>query len=77
MKYEISECKRNNLCVDCDNTRCHFQGKKLSDCPKWKCDRPGGMDCDNCTFIDGYIDLMRHQQEKPLDDFDRSGEEWR
>ena len=40
MKYEINECKRNNLCVDCDNTRCIFQGKKASDCPKWKCDRP-------------------------------------
>lgn len=74
MKCEINECKRNNLCVDCDNTRCHFHGKKEADCPKWKCDRPGGRDCEHCEFIDDFIEQMR---EKHLDDFDRSGEEWR
>lgn len=59
MMYEISECKRKNLCIDCDNTRCHFHGKKEADCPKWKCDRPGGRDCEHCEFIDEFIEQMR------------------
>jgi len=36
---QISECTRDIPCVDCDNKKCMFQGKKESDCPKYKCDR--------------------------------------
>ena len=57
----FKECKRNNLCVDCDNDKCVLKGKKSSDCPKYRCDRPNEEQykCDSCRFIDGYIDEMR------------------
>ena len=61
LEFKVDTCERNNPCVDCDNSRCIFQGKKESDCPKWKCDRPDGQkyDCDHCEFIDKFIEQMR------------------
>ena len=56
---EINECTRDNLCVDCDDDRCIFQAKKESDCPKWRCDMPKGIDCEHCEFIDEFISEMR------------------
>lgn len=57
----LSECKKNVPCVDCDNTHCWFRGKKESDCPKYRCDRPkeSQYDCEHCEFIDGFINDMR------------------
>lgn len=55
---KISECTKTVPCVDCD-TKCIFQGKKESDCPKYHCDNPT-HDCENkCAFIDKYIEDMR------------------
>lgn len=58
---KMSECTRKIPCVDCDNARCIFQGKKESDCPKYHCDRPDILkyDCEHCPFIDGFIENMR------------------
>lgn len=57
----FSECTRQTTCYDCDNEKCWHHGKKESDCPKYKCDRPddGNLDCDHCTFIDRFIEDMR------------------
>lgn len=55
----LAECKKNVPCVDCDNTRCWFRGKKESDCPKYRCDNEKSHDCDNCEFIDRFIADMR------------------
>lgn len=57
----LSECTRTNSCYECDNSKCLLQGKKESDCPKYKCDRPDGLkyECERCSFIDKYIESMR------------------
>lgn len=58
-KIEIAECTKTVPCIDCDNAKCIFQGKKESDCPKYHCDNPT-HDCENkCAFIDKYIEDMR------------------
>ena len=59
MDLQMKECTRDNLCVDCDNDHCIFQGKKESDCPKWRCDMPKGTECERCEFIDEFILEMR------------------
>ena len=66
---EISECTRNIPCIDCDNTKCMFQGKKESDCPKYECDRTHQMqyDCEHCAFIDRFIEKMRGEENERLD----------
>ena len=69
MEITISECFRQNTCYDCDNVRCAFHGKKEADCPKYQCDRPGGIlenDCEHCEFIDEYIEAERkfYKEEK-------------
>lgn len=58
---QLNECTRDIPCIDCDNTKCMFQGKKESDCPKYRCDRPNPMnhDCEHCAFIDRFIADMR------------------
>ena len=50
---EIKICKRNNLCVDCDNKKCLHAGDIMADCPKYRCDAPN-HDCENCEFIKQY-----------------------
>jgi hypothetical protein len=62
----ISECTRNIPCIDCDNTACFHQGKKESDCPKYRCDRQGDgfMECDRCEFIDRFIEDIRRTHDK-------------
>lgn len=59
MKIEaiFSECHRNNLCVDCDNTKCWHCGNIEADCPKWICD--SDLDCDNCSFIKEFQESER------------------
>lgn len=63
-EFTLSECTRKNLCCDCDNARCTRIGDKGADCPKWICDNPNGLDnCDNCDFIDNFIEEMRKEYE--------------
>ena len=58
----MSECKRDNLCVDCDDNKCWLAGKILSDCPKYHCDRPKDHieDCSTCDFIKEF---QKNQRE--------------
>lgn len=60
-EFQISECTRRNLCVDCDNIHCAFMGKALADCPKYNCDMGGDLfqDCDRCSFMKTYQKDMR------------------
>ncbi len=58
-------CTRQNLCVDCDEKRCIHAGKIISDCPMYKCDRPGEdfEDCETCEFIKHIQDEMIRRRE--------------
>lgn len=59
----VSECTRCVPCVDCDDTSCWLQGKKESNCPKYRCDNPT-HDCESkCAFIDNVIAEMRGEEE--------------
>ena len=62
----MNECTRKNTCYDCDDKKCIFKGKKESDCPKYTCDNVKQNDCENCDFINLYIDMERkwYQEEK-------------
>lgn len=62
----MSECKRDNLCVDCDDDKCWFAGKILSDCPKYHCDMPKDHieDCEHCDFIKQYQKDSREYYKK-------------
>lgn len=61
-EMNIFECTKTVPCVDCDNTKCIFQGKKESDCPKYHCDNPT-HDCeDGCGFIDELIAELRKKR---------------
>ena len=55
----IKECKRDNLCVDCDDPECLHAGEIGADCPKWHCDNDQRHDCENCTFIKFYVNDVR------------------
>lgn len=58
----ISVCKKNNLCVDCKETRCYHCGKLSADCPKYWCDNVKTMDCENCEFIREYVKNARKEK---------------
>lgn len=62
----LDECRRPGPCVDCDDPKCLLRGKKESDCPKYRCDRPEGerYDCERCAFIDEFIVEMRKEAKK-------------
>lgn len=64
----INECTRRNTCYDCDNEKCVLHGKKKSDCPKYVCDMPEPYhnDCENCAFIDEFIDLARREYKEAI-----------
>lgn len=51
--YIFKECKRNNLCVDCDDKKCIFAGQLISDCPMYVCDRKGKQfeNCETCELL--------------------------
>ena len=51
----LKECKRANLCVDCDDPECLRAGDIGADCPKWECDNTVKNDCENCEFIRGWL----------------------
>ena len=57
----MSECTRQNTCYDCDNEACWFNGKKEADCPKYGCDNDKPFDCDNCKFVDEFIEKERNR----------------
>lgn len=59
---KMSECKRNNLCIDCDNTQCMLAGKIISDCPKYNCDN--NNQCETCNFIKEFQKEERKRYEK-------------
>lgn len=58
----VSECKRNNLCVDCDNKECWLAGDIQADCPKYRCAFEYG--CERCGFIKRYAERMRETYGK-------------
>lgn len=66
----ITECTRRNTCYDCDNEKCALRGKKESDCPKYGCDMSGPYhnDCENCSYVDEFIDLVRRQYAEGSED---------
>ena len=59
----LRECKRDNLCVDCDDPECLRAGDIGADCPKWECDNRTILDCENCYFIRAYQHAMRSKEE--------------
>lgn len=65
MEVKVTECTRNNLCVDCDNEECWFSGTIIADCPKYRCDRIAELfeDCESCAFIKRFQADMRAKME--------------
>lgn len=65
MNLTVDECTRKNLCIDCDNERCWFHGKLISDCPKYRCDRPEELfeDCESCAFLKRFTKEMGEQYD--------------
>ena len=57
----ITECHRNNLCVDCDDSHCGHAGDIGADCPKWKCDMPE-YECEDCPWIREYVKRARRKE---------------
>ena len=57
-----TDCRRRNLCVDCDDQSCPKRGHIISDCPKWVCDECK-KDCRECEFIRDYQREMRRVYE--------------
>lgn len=57
--YTITECKRENLCVDCDDIKCNRCRDKVSDCPVYPVGRSkeclGSKSCEECKWIEDYI----------------------
>ena len=53
MNVQIRECKRDNLCVDCDNKKCWHVGELIADCPLYRCNREGNLyeDCESCELL--------------------------
>ena len=53
MNVQIRECKRDNLCVDCDNKKCWHAGELIADCPLYRCNREGNLneDCESCELL--------------------------
>ena len=53
MTYQLKECKRHNLCIDCDEKECLLAGKLISDCPMYTCNRKGKQyeDCESCELL--------------------------
>jgi len=50
---EFSECKRKNLCVDCDNAKCLNHGRIMADCPKYECDNEDLYECEKEDDLEG------------------------
>lgn len=65
MTTQIRECKRDNLCADCNDKKCWFAGQLIADCPLWQCDRQGELyeDCKSCALL-----KQIHRQKVKCDD---------
>lgn len=63
---EAKECKRKNLCYDCNDNKCALAGDPMADCPKYECDREEYFfeDCDSCGFIKRYRAEYRRMLEE-------------
>ncbi len=60
MAIKLGTCRRNDTtCYDCPDTACLHAGDKGADCPKYTCDNAVPHDCGHCSYIDGYIRIMR------------------
>lgn len=59
---ELFECKRDNLCVDCDDEKCKHCGDIAADCPKYHCDNNIILDCKHCAFIKNYQKNFRNKE---------------
>ena len=59
MEVTLTDCTRPTTCYDCTNESCWHHGKKEADCPKYHCDNAVLDDCENCSFIDAFIEDMR------------------
>ena len=68
MELKLSECTKNNLCVDCESKTCLHAGKLIADCPKYYCDREGDFyeDCESCEFLKEFQREMRAQYDKSM-----------
>lgn len=62
-QIEISECRRDCFCKDCDNICCLHHGKREADCPKYKCDSANKFDCDNCKWLDEWYKEMESDKD--------------
>lgn len=54
--YRTSACKKNVLCVDCDDMNCIHAEKFYADCPKKNCIADN---CEDCLLIKYYQKLWR------------------
>lgn len=59
---KLSECNRDNLCVDCDDKKCNHCGDIGADCPKYQCDNDITLDCNHCAFIKDYQEKFRDKK---------------
>ena len=60
----FEECKRDNLCVDCDDEKCLHAGKAMSDCPKYTCDNKIMHDCTNCEFLKDFTQKYKEHMKQ-------------
>lgn len=51
---KMSICTHDGPCVSCKEN-CWSAGDIEADCPKYYCDRSGGMDCERCEFLKQYL----------------------
>lgn len=58
---KMYECTRKTTCYDCDNEDCFWSKKKIADCPKMECDNDDKYACNNCKFIDEFIEEERNR----------------
>lgn len=61
MSIKIKECKRDNLCYECDNKKCWHAGQLIADCTLYKCNREGNgyEDCESCDLLKQIIKEKR------------------
>lgn len=56
-------CKRDNLCVECDDLNCLRAGDPGQDCPRYHCiystEDPSFLECEKCLWLKGYIQELK------------------
>jgi len=50
---QLHECKRGNLCADCDDPNCLHAGYAVADCPLYYCNRSPEQfeECESCELM--------------------------